>query len=96
VDFISFTDLHIYYAVKYAMWLPAFSDTNEGVLACMKDPVEDAASVTALECCDSYLVSWLQECRDVGQILDFSIWEGHINILWLPWDIIKDKEGLQC
>jgi hypothetical protein len=95
MDFSSLTDFYIYYALKYAMWLPAFSDTNEGVLACMKDPVEGATSVTAFKC-DSYLVRWLQDCRGAGQILDLDIRVVHINILWLPWDIIKGKEGLQC
>jgi hypothetical protein len=76
--------------------MPAFSDANEGALTCIKETVEGAASLTALECCDNSPVKWLQKCRCVGQILDMDIWEGHINILWLPWDIIKDKEGRQC
>jgi len=63
----------------------------------IRDDAGDVASVTVLELGDDSLFEQLQEWGGlVGQILGFDVQVGETKILWLPWGIIEDKEGLQC
>ena len=42
--------LHVFYAVSYVVWFPAFTDINKGLLVtCIKGTVKGVASVMALE-----------------------------------------------
>jgi len=88
--------LCIYYAVGCAVWFWVSTGTNNGLfLTCIQGTVEGEASVTALECCENSLVEWLQHWDgSVGQIIKLHIQTGKINVLWIPWGIIKDEKEL--
>lgn len=53
--------VYSYHAVRYPVWLLAFTDANRGLFTCIQNTIARAVRVKALACCNDSLTQWLNE-----------------------------------